>query len=116
MSSRSAGPLDSAPAGAAPAAHPATADRVIAGLTVWWLAFPIALCAGVGIFSESSRHALWDGIGRALLWVGVGGAALAPAAGMVVALIARRRRAFWRFALMAAVSVTACVVVWLLPS
>jgi hypothetical protein len=113
MSSRSAGPVDRAPAGAR---APATADRVIAWLTGWWLAFPIALCVGVGIFSEPSRHAVWEGIGLALLWAGVGGAAIAPAAGIAVALIGRRQRAFWRFALMGAVSITACVIVWLLPS
>ncbi|MEJ3747851.1 hypothetical protein WEI85_31735 [Actinomycetes bacterium KLBMP 9797] len=113
MSSNSAGPVHNAPAVASAVT---TADRAITALTVWWLAFPVAICAGVGIFAEPSRYAFWDAIGKALLWVGLGGAAVAPAAGIVVALIGRRRRACWRFALMGAVSISGAVLVQFLPA
>ncbi|WBB65308.1 hypothetical protein [Micromonospora sp. WMMD812] len=92
----------------------AAVDRVVAGMTAWWLAFPVALMVGLGIVSRPSSQAIWFEVGRASLWVGLGGAAVAPAAGIVVALIGRRRRACLRFVLMGALSITGFVCLLIL--
>ncbi|MFE5591901.1 hypothetical protein [Streptomyces sp. NPDC056549] len=106
-------PHRSAPVHSAPSDSPRTlsAQRMIAGLSLWWLASPVAfvLSTVVGLGSRD-RDPLWEAVSVVLLWSGVGGVVVAPAVGLLIAFRVRQRPARRRFAVMGAVSLVVCVL------
>ncbi|MFC9588681.1 hypothetical protein ACFTUC_02525 [Streptomyces sp. NPDC056944] len=108
-------PHRSAPVHSAPSDSPrtlsASAQRMIAGLSLWWLASPVAfvLSTVVGLGSRD-RDPLWEAVSVVLLWSGIGGVVVAPAVGLLIAFRVRQRPARRRFAVMGAVSLVVCVL------
>ncbi|MFI8369968.1 hypothetical protein [Streptomyces sp. NPDC085466] len=85
--------------------------RGITGLSLWWLASPAAfvLSSVVGLTSRD-RDPFWEMVSVVLLWSGVGGVVAAPAVGLLIAYRSGQRPARRRFAIMGAVSLTACAL------
>ncbi|WP_411069540.1 hypothetical protein [Streptomyces sp. cmx-4-25] len=110
MPSYSSAPVGSAPSGS-PRALSAAAKRTIAGLSLWWLASPIAviLSTVVGL-SSRDRDPFWEVASAVLLWSGVGGVVVAPAVGLLIAFRLRQRPACRRFAIMGTVSLAVCAL------
>ncbi|MBO2448506.1 hypothetical protein J4573_15495 [Actinomadura barringtoniae] len=75
---------------------------VIGGLGAWWVVSPLLFSLG---FALDGRHP-GDWLVVTVFWAALGGAGLAPFAGLVVALVARRRWPLAYFALMCAVTVS----------
>lgn len=110
MPSNSSAPAHSAPYGIT-SALPTSAKRVIAGLSLWWLASPVAFVfsAVVGL-SSRGRDPFWELVSVVLLWSGIGGVLVAPAVGLLTAFRLRQRLARRRFAIMGAVSLAVCAL------
>ncbi|MFE9106015.1 hypothetical protein [Actinomadura geliboluensis] len=85
---------------------------VVVGMTSWWLAFPLVIAIGLALVDEASGNVVGRSAAVALLWAGLGGAALAPVAGLVAAVVGRRRKAGAYFVGMGAVTV--CCVLFIL--
>ncbi|MFF1412528.1 hypothetical protein ACFVX6_22610 [Streptomyces sp. NPDC058289] len=108
---------DSAPVDSTPSGRPATvsssvsAKRVITGVSLWWMASPVAfiLSAVIGLGSRD-RDPFWEGVSVVLLWSGIGGVVVAPAVGLLAALRVPQRPARRRFAIMGAISLLVCVL------
>ncbi|WP_426363736.1 hypothetical protein [Streptomyces sp. E-08] len=112
MPSNSSAPVHSAPSGSPPSTSTSTSTgRIIAGLSLWWLASPVAfvLSAVVGLGSRD-RDPFWEIVSVVLLWSGIGGVVVAPAAGLLIAFRSRRRPARRRFAIMSVVSLVVCAL------
>ncbi|QIQ01788.1 hypothetical protein [Streptomyces liangshanensis] len=106
MSSDSATPVTGAPPPA-----PTRVDRVITGLSVWWMASPAAFWFSL---TDPSDRTSWEtGLTWALSATALGGAFVAPVAGLVVALAGRRPGAR-RFAVMGAVSLAVIALLLLI--
>ncbi|MGA5069312.1 hypothetical protein ACPB9E_37165 [Streptomyces exfoliatus] len=110
MPSNSSAPVHSAPSVSAPTLS-ASAKRMIAGLSLWWLASPVAfiLSTVVGL-SSRDRDPFWESVAVVLLWSGIGGVVVAPAIGLLIAFRLRQRPARRRFAIMGAVSLAVCAL------
>ncbi|MYV53316.1 hypothetical protein [Streptomyces sp. SID3212] len=88
-----------------------TVDRVITGLSLWWMASPVAFL--FSLTSPSGRTSWETWLSGLLLATSAGGALVAPAAGLVVAR-AGHRRAGRRFAVMGVVSLAVLVLFFLI--
>lgn len=86
------------------------AGRAVTALTLWWACSPVLLVLGL-VAGLHARGA--SAPAAALTWAAIGGVVLAPPAGLVTALATGHRAARRRFAVMAAVSVAAAVLVLL---
>ncbi|MFF2526989.1 hypothetical protein [Streptomyces liangshanensis] len=106
MPSDSAPPVTSAP----PTAR-TRVDRVITGLSLWWMAAPVAFW--FSLTSPSGRTSWGTGVSWVLSLTSLGGALVAPVAGLVVALAGRRPGAR-RFAVMGAVSLAVIALLLLI--
>ncbi|KAA6217534.1 hypothetical protein [Streptomyces filamentosus] len=112
MPSYRSAPVRSAPSGSPRALSVSvSAKRTIAGLSLWWLASPIAfiLSTVVGLNSRD-RDPFWEVASAVLLWSGIGGVVVAPAVGLLIAFRLRQRPARRRFAIMGTVSLAVCAL------
>ncbi|USQ86140.1 hypothetical protein NFX46_22010 [Streptomyces phaeoluteigriseus] len=90
---------------------PSGVDRVITGLSCWWVAAPLLFLTPV-IARAMGFPEVREEFGRIFGLAALGSAVVAPAVGFVVALIGRRRRARRRFAIMGAVSSVPVLFFW----
>ncbi|MFD8636933.1 hypothetical protein [Streptomyces sp. NPDC059533] len=110
MPTNSSAPVHNAPSDG-PSTLPASAVRVIAGLTLWWSASPVAFILSriVGLGSRD-RDPFWEIVSVVLLWSGIGGVVVAPVIGLLITFRLRQRPARRRFAIMGAVSLAVCTL------
>ncbi|MEU1489807.1 hypothetical protein ABZ456_06065 [Streptomyces sp. NPDC005776] len=90
---------------------PSGVDRVITGLSWWWVAAPLVLLTPV-IALALGFPEVREEFGRTFGLAALGSAVAAPAVGFVVALIGRRRQARRRFAIMGAMSSVPVLFFW----
>lgn len=82
---------------------PSGADRAITWLSLWWVAGPLVLFTPA-IARAAGFPRVLEEFGGIFWWAAPAGAVVAPAAGLVVAHLGRRRKAFRRFIVMATLS------------
>ncbi|MFB7556107.1 hypothetical protein [Streptomyces brevispora] len=90
---------------------PSGVDRVITGLSWWWVAASLIWLTPV-IALAMGFPAVREEFGRIFGLAALGSAVVAPAVGFVVALIGRRRQARRRFAMMGAMSSVPILFFW----
>ncbi|MEU8652346.1 hypothetical protein [Streptomyces sp. NPDC048737] len=91
---------------------PSGVDRAITWLSLWWMASPLVLSTPA-IARAMGFPRVLEEFGTIFWWAASTGAIVAPAAGLVVAHLGRRRKAFRRFIIMATLS-SALVLAWVL--
>ncbi|MFE9045258.1 hypothetical protein ACFY9F_32565 [Streptomyces sp. NPDC012421] len=72
-------------------------------------AFVLSSVVGLGS-RDRDRDPFWERVSVVLLWSGVGGVVAAAVVGLLIAYRSRQRPARRRFAIMGAVSLTACAL------
>ncbi|WP_327415738.1 hypothetical protein [Streptomyces sp. NBC_01233] len=91
----------------------AAVTRMSSALTVWWATSPIAFLVSARFGIWSHDHRFFWGPSTVLVWVALTGVAVAPVAGLVLAYAGGHRRVRRRFAVMSAVSLAVCLLVFL---
>lgn len=92
-------------------APPSAVDRVLAAMSLWWMATPGVLVAA-GIVSATASGTPGEGAGRLLFYACLWGVLVVPVAGLAVTLLARCRRARRRFTFTSAVSLAVFGLGW----
>ncbi|MDX3534441.1 hypothetical protein PV721_08680 [Streptomyces sp. MB09-01] len=91
----------------------AAVTRTSSVLTVWWATSPIAMLVSARFGVWAHDHGFFRGPAAVLVWVALTGVVVAPPAGLVLAYAGGHRRVRRRFAVMSAVSLVVCFLVFL---
>ncbi|MFD0020071.1 hypothetical protein [Streptomyces sp. NPDC058382] len=100
--------------GNVPSEHrmPSTVDRVITGLSWWWVTAPLILATPAVALAVGFPQ-VREEFGKILALSALGSAVVAPAVGFAVALTCGQRQARRRFAIMGAVTSVPVLFFWI---